>query len=176
MLILIIGVEFLTIEEKVGESNWPNDFDDVKAYFKTLANTAANKKYKTKIIRSTTYNFIALNMFYYRDVLTIGIILLQKAVGVNRVYECNDGVYLQVVWLNDKTTLYGLEVLADRDSSWVVGPKFIDMERDRDGDIYHVMLDTRYLQDNRCQNIESINLVVVASSERVNYGQRGDDF
>lgn len=50
------------------------------------------------------------------------------------------------------------------------------MERDRDGDIYHVMLDTRYLQDNRCQNIESINLVVVASSERVNYGQRGDDF
>jgi hypothetical protein len=89
----------------------------VKAYFKTLANTAANKKYKTKIIRSVAHNFVAMNMYYYREVLTIGIILLQKAVGVDRVYECNDGIYLQLVCLNENTTLYGLEVLADRDSS-----------------------------------------------------------
>lgn len=173
---MFIGVEFLTVEEKINRNNCPNDSDEMKSYFKNFINTAVNKKYKAKVLRSSVYNSISINMFYYGDTMTIGIILSQKAVGVNRVYECNDGFYLQVASLNDKTVLYGLEILGESDATCFAGPNSIDLEQNRDGDIYHVMIDHKLLNDNRIRNIMSINLVVAPSNEKIYYGPQGDKF
>lgn len=106
-------IELLIMEERVNSSTCPNDFDETKAYFKTLANSAVNKKYKSKILRNSQYNFIAINLYYQRDTLRIGIMLLQKAIGVDRVYACKEGVYLQASILIDNIQLYGLEILAE---------------------------------------------------------------
>lgn len=76
---------------KINPSNWPTDFDDVKTNFKNEINQAVKNKFKTKIMRSTSYNFVAVGLAHYKQVVTIGIILTQKAVGVNRVYEAIDG-------------------------------------------------------------------------------------
>ena len=76
---------------KINPSTWPTDFDDVKTNFKNEVNQAVNGKFKSKIMRSTSYNSIAVGLAHYKQVVTIGIILTQKAIGVDRVYEARDG-------------------------------------------------------------------------------------
>jgi len=56
----------------------PNDFDDIKSYFKRMINDAINKNYKTKILKNSAHNSIAINMLEDRGVIFIGIILTQK--------------------------------------------------------------------------------------------------
>jgi hypothetical protein len=165
------------MEEKLNENNMPSDFDEKKSYFKTLANNAANKKYKTKVLRHPSYNYISINIFHDRDVLVVGIMLMTKVFGVNRVYECNDGFYMQVASLDNRSQFYGLELLSDRDGACCIGPNLIDKESiTRDQDIYHVFLDNRYLQQQRIDHIVQANMIAVGNTERIQYGDRGDEF
>lgn len=132
-------------EARIPEDSWPTDFDDVRVHFKTELNTAATKKFKTKLLRASAHNSVAVDFGYRSGVLRIGVVLLQKAVGVDRVYECRDGVYLQVSSLSAQQ-LYGLEVTGGRGQTCLVGPHCI--EQDRSKEKFHVMIELEHLKQD----------------------------
>lgn len=52
----------------------------------------------------------------------------------------------------------------------------MEYEKTVDAELFHVFLDSRFLADNHCESINSINMIIVPSKLRINYGERGDVF
>lgn len=122
------------------------------------------------------FNYIAISMFHDREILWIGIMLMQKVMGVNRVYEWDDGIYIQIKSLDANSQLYGLELISETNETGLVGPNYIDKEWSRNGDIYHINLDFNFLREQKWERITQTNLLIISDIEKVEYGDRGDQF
>lgn len=137
----------------------------------------ANKKYKTQILRSNSYTHISIGVLHDRDIFVVGIMLLHKYLGINSLYECEDGYYMQICSFSDKAQLYALEVYhTGSQETEALGPKHIEEERKGSSKIYHVFIDSDFLHQARIDQITQISLISCPTSERVIYGQNGDDF
>ena len=138
-----------------------------------------SKSNKSRILKTRKYNSIAINFLEdrYSKNLTLGLILMQKSLGIDRVYEWKDGIYIQVNALWDQASLYAVEIFNRSNQNCVWGPKFIQPENYRGQSLYHITIDNDYLKKNRCEDIEAINFIAAyGQNNQIRYGNSGDEF
>ena len=141
-----LGVDFITFDRKIYARTLSDDFDHIKTYFKTLINEAILKKYKNKIQKNHKYNSIAINMHEEDNTtLTVGIILIQKSVGIDRVYEWRDGIYIKASVLLDHTSLYDVEILDTKSNCCVLDRNSIKQGDYQESSWYDIIISFDFL-------------------------------